>query len=83
MFHSRTVLAAVLAVAVCRGTLGADLAELAQAKPGTVVEVPAGVIAGGFSVPPGVALRGPGTSRRSSGPRGRRGDFGRGPRARN
>ncbi|MCY2995095.1 MAG: right-handed parallel beta-helix repeat-containing protein [Planctomycetota bacterium] len=63
MSHRQTLLAAVFAVFLCRVALSADLAELAQARPGAVVELPAGTFAGGFTVPPGVTLRGAGCQR--------------------
>ncbi|MCH5377971.1 MAG: right-handed parallel beta-helix repeat-containing protein, partial [Planctomycetes bacterium] len=63
MCHNEFVLATVLAVIACPGVLVADIAELAKAEPGTVVELPAGTFAGGFAVPPGVTLRGAGYQR--------------------
>jgi hypothetical protein len=44
-----------------RAAFGFDLAaELAKAKPGTTVDVPAGTISGSFELPAGVTLRGAG-----------------------
>ena len=54
-------LTVALSVAFSQATLAFDLArELAKAKPGAVIDLPAGTFSGGVDVPPGVTLRGAG-----------------------
>ncbi|MGA2618114.1 MAG: right-handed parallel beta-helix repeat-containing protein [Thermoguttaceae bacterium] len=61
MLNRKWLLAVVLSAWFCAEAQGFDLAaELARAKPGAVVALPAGTFAAGIEVPAGVTLRGAG-----------------------
>ena len=57
----KSILIVAVLFTLARGAAGFDLtAEFARAKPGAVIDVPAGTFPGGLTIPAGATLRGAG-----------------------